>query len=202
MIERIDRECDVPLGSRGYGGNPGSRERLETLVERLEGRGHRRCLRRKQTRRSVENNSVSYSIAKHVGSKELGEIVTYGWDDNRALDDNWLWHDDLVVGDWEPGLDLVLDQTPWAHLTRVDQERGMAVRAGAVFAWGVDVAAPDSLGHVLAHGVLSTVFDTHVAVGCGHWVWLLWEWFVDDRQSLVKVEFRIGVIRGCVRFWN
>lgn len=170
MLGRIDRECDIPSESRGYGGNPGSRERLEILVERLEGRGRRRCPRRKQTRRSVEDKSVFYFIAKHVDNKELGEIVTHGRDDNWALDDNWLWHDDLVVGDWEPGLDFVLDQAPWTHLACIDQERGMAVRAGTVFAWGVDVAAPDSLGHVLAHGVLGAVFDTHVAVGRGHWV--------------------------------
>ena len=49
----------------------------------------------------------------------------------------------------------------------------MAAWAGAKFAWSVDVAAPDGLGHVLAHCVLSTVFNTHIADVCGHWgMWL------------------------------
>lgn len=55
------REGDKPLGSRGYGGSPGLRERLETLVERLGGCFRRRCPRRKRSQRSMEDSSAFHS---------------------------------------------------------------------------------------------------------------------------------------------
>lgn len=63
---------------------------------------------------------LSILIAKHVGRKRVIGFVTYGWDDNWALDDLWLWHDHFVIGDWQTGLDVVLDDAPWAKLARVD----------------------------------------------------------------------------------
>ena len=150
-----------------------------------------------------EMGQFSILIAKHVGRKRVREFVTYGWDDNWAVDDLWHWHDDLVIGDCETGLDLVLDDAPWAQLARVDQESGMAAWAGAELARSVDVAAPDGLGHVLAHCVLSTVFDTHIAGVCGHWGRWLWKWFVvDGRQRLVEVKFRGGICRERMRYWD